>query len=303
MKKFHMIVDLEKCVGCFNCMLACKDEHVDNKWLPYTDSQKKHEQKWINPTMYERGEAPYTEVCYVTRMCQHCDNAPCAKKYPDVFIKRTDGIMLMDVSKAGDKDIVSACPYGMVSWNDELNLAQKCTGCAHLMDNGWKEPRCVQSCPLRALQTVFVEDSEWEEIIEKQGLKPITDGSNKPRVMYKNLYRYNKCFVKGALAVDKNGLEEGAIGAKVELLVNKTPVAIAESDFLGEFYIDRIPKNSGKMEIRVTYEKYEPVTVAFEIADKSVVLEPIKFGEGQAKEAIILPNEHSVELAHQNEPK
>ncbi len=297
MKKFHMIVDLEKCVGCFNCMLACKDEHVGNKWLPYTDEQQKHENKWICPTMTERGEAPYTEVTYVTKMCQHCDNAPCAKKYPDVFIKRSDGLMLIDYKRAADKNIVDACPYGMISWNEELGCAQKCTGCAHLIDNGWKEPRCVQACPLRALQTVFCEDAEWEKIIEKQGLKPITDGSNKPRVMYKNLYFYNKCFVKGALCFNKDGIEEAAIDAKVELLVNKTVVATTTTDFLGEFYIDMIPKNTGAMQIKAYLEGYDPIVKDFEIKEESVILDALKFGGGEGKPAVILPNEHAYEQA------
>ena len=30
MNKWHIVVDLEKCVGCFNCLMACKDEFVDN---------------------------------------------------------------------------------------------------------------------------------------------------------------------------------------------------------------------------------------------------------------------------------
>ncbi|MBR3401388.1 MAG: oxidoreductase [Parasporobacterium sp.] len=297
MKKFHMIIDLEKCVGCFNCMLACKDEHVGNKWLPYTEEQQKHEDKWICPTMTERGEAPYTEVTYVTRLCQHCDNAPCAKKYPDVFVKRSDGVMLIDYRKAKNKDLVDACPYGMVSWNEELGCAQKCTGCSHLIDDGWKEPRCVQTCPLRALQTVYCEDNEWDKIVEKQGLKPITDGSNKPRVMYKNLYFYNKCFVKGALCFDQDGIEEAAIDAKVELLVGGICVAQTQSDFLGEFYIDRIPKNSGKMQIRATYGEFEPIIADFEIKTKSVVLDALKFGGGSGKPAVILPNEHANEQA------
>lgn len=297
MKKFHMIIDLEKCVGCFNCMLACKDEFVGNSWLPYTKEQQKHENKWICPTMTERGEAPYTEVTYVTRLCQHCDNAPCAKKYPEVFRKRSDGIMLIDYTKADDKTLMDACPYGMLSYNSEIGCVQKCTGCAHLIDQDWHEPRCVQSCPLRALQTVFCEDYEWEEIVEKQGLKPITDGSNKPRVMYKNLYFYNKCFVKGALCFDRDGVEEAAIDAKVELLVGNIPVAETVTDFLGEFYIDRIPKNSGKMRIRATYGEFEPITEDFEIEEKSVVLDALKFGGGRGKPAVILPNEKANEQA------
>ena len=185
----------------------------------------------------------------------------------------------------------------MIHWNEELEVAQKCTGCAHLIDEGWKEPRCVQTCPLRALQTVFCEDSEWERIVEKQGLKAITDGTNKPRVMYKNLYFYNKCFVKGALCFDKEGIEEAAVDTKVELLVGNTVVAVTQTDFLGEFYIDRIPKNSGAMKIRASLEGFDPLVVEFEVKNKSVILDALKFGGGKGKPAVILPNENAYKQA------
>ena len=42
MEKMHIIFDAEKCVGCYNCLLACQDEHMDNNWLPYTQQQEKH---------------------------------------------------------------------------------------------------------------------------------------------------------------------------------------------------------------------------------------------------------------------
>lgn len=115
--------------------------------------------------------------------------------------------------------------------------------------------------------------------------------------MYKNLYFYNKCFVKGSLCFDKDGIEEAAIDAKVELLVNKIPIAQTQTDFLGEFYIDRIPKNSGKMQIRATYGDFEPLVADFEVADKSVVLDALKFGGGHGKPAVILPNAHANEQA------
>ena len=169
-----MIVDVEKCVGCFNCMLACKDEHVGNRWMPYTDEQRKHGDKWINPTSYERGKAPYTEFCFVTRTCYQCDNPACMEKFPDEIYKREDGIVIIDPQKAkGKKEIVGACPYGQIHWNEERNLPQKCTGCAHLIDEGWERPRCVQACPLRAINTVYCEEDEWEKIIVNQGLKSI----------------------------------------------------------------------------------------------------------------------------------
>ena len=52
---------------------------------------------------------------------------------------------------------MDACPYGAIYYNEDLNLAQKCTGCAHLLDRGWKEPRCVDVCPTQALELVEID--------------------------------------------------------------------------------------------------------------------------------------------------
>ncbi len=58
--------------------------------------------------------------------------------------RRDDGIVIVDPEKAaGRKDLVSSCPYRRIYWNEEQQVAQKCTMCAHLLDQGWKEPRCV----------------------------------------------------------------------------------------------------------------------------------------------------------------
>ncbi|HEJ84270.1 MAG TPA: hypothetical protein ENO25_06845 [Desulfobacteraceae bacterium] len=62
-------------------------------------------------------------------------------------------------------------------WNEEEYVPQKCTFCAPLLDEGWKQPRCAQSCPTGALKAVKAEDN--------------------PRVYYKNLYRYSHCFIGG----------------------------------------------------------------------------------------------------------
>ncbi len=278
MKKFHMIVDLEKCVGCFNCMLACKDEHVGNEWLPYTYEQQKHDQKWINPYIHERGEAPFADICYVTKTCQHCDNPPCANKFPDVVKKREDGIVLFDPIKArGKKGLEKACPFGMISVNEDLGLAQKCTACAHLLDQGWKEPRCVQACPLRAISIMMCEDEEFEEVVRTQNLKSLYEGDHRPRVMYKNLYKYNKCFVTGCLSYDKDGVEEAATEAALQLKVEGEVVFEGEADFLGEFKIDKIPMNSGKFTVECFLKGYEPISAEFEIGEKSIHLGCMKF--------------------------
>ena len=278
MKKWHMVVDLAKCVGCYNCMLACKDEHVGNDWLPYTESQSLHGDKWINPVRVERGSVPFTEVAFVTKTCMHCDDAPCAKNCPEAIKQRKDGIVLIDQVRArGNKDLVDACPYGHIHWNEELQTAQKCTMCAHLLDEGWKEPRCVQACPLRALSVVYCDDIEFEEIVEKQKLKPLTDGSNRPRVLYKNLYKYNKCFIAGALSYMDGEIETAATEAKVKLSMNGVPLISRHADFLGEFKLDKLPKNSGTYTLECFLDGYKTITKEVDMLEECINLGCLQF--------------------------
>jgi len=259
-------------------MVACKDEHVGNSWLPYTDEQQKHDQKWINPVKHERGTAPFTDMCFVNRLCQHCDSAPCEKVAPDVVSRRKDGVVLLDAEKAkGNKALVDACPYGRISWNNELGVAQKCTMCAHLLDDGWKEPRCVQACPLRALSIVCCDDAEFEKMVKDQQLEPLTDGKNGPRVVYRNLYRQSTCFIGGALAYKDGDIEKAATDAKVQLMKDGKLVTTAETDFFGEFKIDRVPKNSGKYELVCSFGGRADLTCEVTIGEDSPCLDVMFF--------------------------
>jgi len=277
MEKLHLVVDLAKCVGCFNCMIACKDEHVGNRWLPYTDTQQKHDQKWINPEKHERGEAPFTEICFVTKLCQHCDNAPC-EKASNKITRRDDGVVLIDAKKAkGDRKLVDACPYGRISWNEDIKAAQKCTMCAHLLDDGWKEPRCVQACPLRALSIVSCSDEEFAKIKKKQKLMPITEGSNESRVLYRNLYKLNTCFVAGALTFKDGKIQRAAANADVELTQGGKTVAKGKTDFFGEFKLDQVPKNGGTYELKCTLSGYKPISKSVTVKEDSPCLDVMQF--------------------------
>jgi Fe-S-cluster-containing dehydrogenase component len=98
--------------------------------------------------------------------------------------QREDGLVVIDPTLAvGHPEIVSSCPYGAIYWDDELEFPQKCTGCAHLLDKGWKEPRCVDACPTGALQ--FGEDSE----LDLEGFSPLRAdaASDAPRVFCRNI--------------------------------------------------------------------------------------------------------------------
>jgi Fe-S-cluster-containing dehydrogenase component len=278
--KLLMIVDVLKCVGCFNCLMACKDEHVDNDWKPYTGSQQLHGQKWIDPSRHERGKAPYTDVCFVTRLCMHCSDPACAKAVPAAIDRRKDGAVLIDTAEAArGEELKKACPYGMISVNEDSGDAQKCTFCAHLLDEGWKEPRCVQACPLRALSVVKCSDAEYDSIVEAQSLRSLHEGAERPRVMYKNLDRYTSVFVAGSLAItdEAKGVEVAAEGAEVKLSLNGEPLAEQEVDWLGEFKFDHIPKDTGSFDIECTLDGYKPVSLKAEVKDVAVVLDTVRF--------------------------
>lgn len=276
MEKMHIIFDADKCVGCFNCLLSCQDEFIGNDWLPYTESQEKHGEKWIKTTRHERGRAPITEVAFVTEMCRHCQNAPCEKAFPDAVIRRDDGIVLLNARKArGNRELVKACPYGMIHWNEERQTAQKCTMCAHLLDEGWSEPRCVQACPLRALSVVKCTDEEFALLSAKQHLKPLEPGSNKPRLLVRNLYKVNTVYIYGAIVTRKDGVERAIGEANIVLSRSGEFITSAITDFFGEFKLDRLPKNSGEFELTVSVngvDKYRrSVTVGEECPDVGVI--------------------------------
>ena len=116
-----MIIDVARCHDCNNCFLACKDEFVDNDWLPYSKSQPDRGQRWMNILRRERGGYPLVVVAYLAKPCQHCINPPCLKAARNGAVNiRQDGIVLIDVDKAaGQKQLVEACPYGTIWWNEE----------------------------------------------------------------------------------------------------------------------------------------------------------------------------------------
>jgi len=232
-------------------MLACKDEHVGNDWLPYTDKQKKRDQKWIELGHVERGAVPRVDISYRPEFCNHCEDPPCAANAPGCVIKRTDGIVLLDPRKAaGNEELVKACPFGAISWNDEIGAAQKCTFCAHLIDEGWKEPRCVQACALRALMAINMEDAEFEKLAAEKGLVSIVPEGVEPRVWYKNLHRFTKNMIAGEIAYSEdNDIETCAADMEVFLMKDGDTIAKTRTSTFGEFCFDAIEPMSGEYEV------------------------------------------------------
>lgn len=159
-----MVIDINRCNGCYNCFLACRDEHCGNDYPPHSLAQPMTGQFWMRVVERERGKYPKVKVAYTPIPCMHCDDALCIKIAPEGAIyRRPDGIVLIDPEKAkGRKELVSSCPYRVIYWNEEAQIPQKCTFCAHLLDAGWKEPRCVEACPTAALSFGDLDDPRSE---------------------------------------------------------------------------------------------------------------------------------------------
>jgi len=236
------VVDTSKCNGCYSCQIACKDEHCGNDWSPYAKPQPETGQFWMKQNEFVRGNVPQVMMSYVPVMCQHCEDCPAKTAcVQEAIYTRDDGLVLIDPKKCnGCMACVDACPYGAIFYNANLSLAQKCTGCAHLLDRGWTEPRCVDACPTGAL--MFGEESdlgtqfsEGETLHAEFGLKT--------RVSYIGL---PKKFIAGTV-YDPAALEV-VIGAKCTL-TGEGDTLTQDTNHWGDFWFDGLKEGSYSLTI------------------------------------------------------
>lgn len=282
-KKWNLIVDVERCDNCRNCFLATKDEHIGNDFPGYAASQPEKEHSWVDIKQVERGHYPIVEANFMPVMCNHCDDAPCMKVAKDGAItKRADGIVIIDPEKSkGQKEIVDACPYGAVYWNEDKQIPQAWIFDAHLLDGGWTKPRVQQSCPTEVFRALKIDDTEMQRIKEEEGLDVLLPEENtKPRVYYKNLHLMTTCFISGTAVITVDGVEECAEGADVILKQNGTEVGRATTDVFGEFKIDKLDKKSGSYELQVTSGAASSLAMELNLDDESLYVGVISLTTG-----------------------
>lgn len=244
-KKWALIIDVARCTNCQNCVLATKDEHMGNDYPDYTAPMPSSGANWITVERHTRGNDTMLDVTYIPKTCNHCDDAPCVRAAADGAIRqRPDGIVIIDPVKAHERrDLVESCPYGSIVWNEEARVPQKWSFDAHLLDNGWKQPRCVQACPTRAMQSVLVADAELEELKERLGLAVLRpELHTRPRVLYQNLHSAMRCFLGGTVTRrTQDGSVENVPEARVELLLDGVARASCLTDSFGDFKFDDLP--------------------------------------------------------------
>ena len=142
MTQLAIVTDLNRCVGCMSCMVACKAENnvtVGNYWNKLLR---------VGPTR----KANYVrtndvEMYYIVVQCQHCVNPPCVDVCPTgASVKGEDGLVQIDAAACiGCQTCVPACPYGVRYLDEDESIVKKCTMCSQLIEEGGL-PQCVSQC-------------------------------------------------------------------------------------------------------------------------------------------------------------
>ncbi len=199
MTKMGMVIDLNRCMGCQTCVIACKVQNnvPDGMLWNRVLTQGTEEVDGVI------GVYPNLKKQYVPVSCQHCENAPCVKVCPvEATYRDENGRILIDYDTCiGCRYCMAACPYNVrvFRWEEavqnpnfnygdsrvperKVGIVEKCTMCKELTDEG-KEPRCVQTCPAEArifgdlddpgsLVSRLVQMEKAETLLPEKGTEP-----------------------------------------------------------------------------------------------------------------------------------
>lgn len=144
-KQYGFFIDTQRCIGCFTCAMACKNQYHQDEGVIWRQVYPLHEELY-----------PHRERAFYSLACNHCENPTCLNVCPvKAYYKREqDGIVVHEQDKCiGCGNCIRSCPYGAPRYNEVLKKAEKCSFCWQRIDEDL-EPACVLSCPVEALQIV-----------------------------------------------------------------------------------------------------------------------------------------------------
>lgn len=151
-RRLAMLIDLDRCIGCQACAVACKAEH---------GVKLGGFRSWVSEQ--EVGRYPNVRRAFLPRLCNHCERPPCLDVCPTgATSRRDDGLVAIDKERCiGCRHCMEACPYGARYFNPAESRQEaafparthgtvdKCDFCAHRIDRG-VVPSCVNTCPAGA---------------------------------------------------------------------------------------------------------------------------------------------------------
>lgn len=137
-------LDLDRCVGCMACAVACMDQNdLEVAVDPIA---------WRQVFTVESSAYPEARIQYVSLACMHCEDAPCRAVCPTRAIVRdsaTQAVRVDDALCIGCRSCSMACPFGVPRFGRDGKM-QKCDLCSARVELGL-EPACVRACSSKAL--------------------------------------------------------------------------------------------------------------------------------------------------------
>ncbi len=159
-KRLGMVIDQERCIGCEACSISCKIENNATDYWIKVETQGGADKDT------PRGRFPNLTMEFLPKLCNHCENPPCVDSCPeDAIQKRNDGIVILDQELcSGCQACLTACPFNVIIFNENKNVAEKCHFCAHRVDQGL-EPFCLICCEGQAIH--FGDLNDTNSVVSK----------------------------------------------------------------------------------------------------------------------------------------
>ena len=177
MARYGMVIDTRKCVGCMDCVVACKTENevpedLARDWIAY-DTE---------------GTFPTLRMEMRSERCNHCDNPPCVSCCPTgaSHVEDPGRVVLVTAGKCiGCKACLASCPYDARFIHPE-GFADKCTFCIHRVREG-RDPACVSVCPTHCMAFGDLDDpnSEVRRLLSSRRYHALNPAAGTaPRIYY-----------------------------------------------------------------------------------------------------------------------
>lgn len=161
-KRYAMVIDLDRCIGCDACAVACKMENQVplGVW-----------RIWVNRR--ETGAYPRVSRAVLPVLCNHCENPICVYVCPvkATYRRKEDGVVVVDPHLCiGCKICIVNCPYQMRYLDPVMRVAQKCNFCLHRIQKGLR-PACVEACPTGVMLFGDLND-RYSPVVEALASRP-----------------------------------------------------------------------------------------------------------------------------------
>lgn len=200
-RRYGMVIDLRRCVGCQACTVACG---IENQ-TPI--GQFRTSVKQYDVVSSDTENQPQCQTVMLPRLCNHCENPPCVAVCPvQATFQREDGIVMVDNQRCvGCAYCVQACPYDARFINSQTLTADKCTFCAHRIEQGLL-PACVETCVggARVIGDLHNPESTINQLLAANKdnvrvLKP--EQGTQPHVFYIGLNEHFVTRIEGSSAI------------------------------------------------------------------------------------------------------